>query len=163
MKKLGYSLFAVITACALVRAQGVQQPHKSETKITVEDGKDIKATGCVERNADGTFMLTNVANKDGAMGSYILADEEDDLKDHVGHRVEIKGKAADKGKGKVKIETDDEGVPPTATSRRPRPSPRSRGTSRACGISVWSRSGCSRPCVPDEDQYFRTTPTLAVQ
>ena len=110
MRKLGYSLFAVITACALVQAQDVQQPHKSETKITVEDGKDIKATGCVERNADGGFTLTNVANKDGAMGSYILADDEDDLKDHVGHRVEISGKAADKGKGKVTIETTTEGV-----------------------------------------------------
>jgi hypothetical protein len=108
MRKLGYSLFAVITACALVQAQDVQKPPKSETKITVEDGKDIKATGCVERNADGGFTLTNVANKDGAMGSYILADDEDDLKDHVGHRVEISGKAADKGKGKVTIETETE-------------------------------------------------------
>jgi len=108
MRKLGYSLFAVITACALVQAQDVQQPHKSQTKITVEDGKDIKATGCVERNADGGFTLTNVANKDGAMGSYILADDEDDLKDHVGHRVEISGKAADKGNGKVTIETETE-------------------------------------------------------
>jgi hypothetical protein len=108
MRKLGYSLFALITAGALVQAQDVQQPHKSETKIKVEDGKDIKATGCVERNADGGFTLTNVANKDGAMGSYILADDEDDLKDHVGHRVEISGKAADKGKGKVTIETETE-------------------------------------------------------
>jgi hypothetical protein len=109
MRMLGYSLFAVVTACGLVQAQEVEKARKSETKITVEDGKDIKATGCVERNADGGYMLTNVANKDGAMGSYVLAtDDDDDLKDHVGHRVEISGKAADKGNGKVTIETTTE-------------------------------------------------------
>ena len=60
-------------------------------------------------------VLTNTvkaAGKDGATGSYILAslkgddDEFDDLKDHVGHRVEVKGKAADKGDGRIKVETD---------------------------------------------------------
>ena len=41
--------------------------------------------------------------------SYILAtDDRDDLEDKVGHRVEIKGKAADKGSGKVKIESKSE-------------------------------------------------------
>jgi len=108
MRKLGYSLFAVITACGLVQAQEMAKGSKQDTKVTVEDGKDIKATGCVERNANGGFILTNVANKNGAMGSYILAADNDDLKDHVGHRVEISGKAADKGKGKVTVETKTE-------------------------------------------------------
>jgi hypothetical protein len=108
MRKLGYSLFAVVAACGLVQAQDVDKARKSETKVSVEDGRSIKATGCVERNADGGFTLTNVANKDGAMGSYILAADNDDLKDHVGHRVEISGKAADKGKGKVTVETKTE-------------------------------------------------------
>src|SRR4051794_40341366 len=108
MRKLGYSLFAIITACGLVQAQEVGKERKQETKVTVEDGKDIKATGCVERNADGGFTLTNVANKDGALGSYILAADDDELKNHVGHRVEVSGKAADKGKGKVTVETKTE-------------------------------------------------------
>jgi len=108
MRKLGYSVVAAIMACGLVQAQEVERARKSETKVSVEDGRSIKATGCVERNADGGYTLTNVANKDGAMGSYILAADNDDLKNHVGHRVEISGKAADKGKGKVTVETKSE-------------------------------------------------------
>ena len=123
MRKLGYSLFAVMTACGLVQAQEVAKAQKSDTKVSVEDGRSIKATGCVERNADGGFTLTNVANKDGAMGSYILAGDDDDLKDHVGHRVEISGKAADKGKGKVTVET--------RTERRDIDGDKSKTTSKA--------------------------------
>ena len=108
MRKLGYSLLAVIAACGLVQAEGMGQ--KSQTKVSVEDGREIKVTGCVERNSDGSFVLTNVANKDGVLGSYLLTSEDkDDLKDVVGHRVEINGKAADQGKGRVKVETKNEG------------------------------------------------------
>jgi len=108
MRKLGYGLFAAVMACGLVQAQEVEKARKQESRVTVEDGKDIKATGCVERNAEGSFTLTNVANKDGALGSYILAADDDELKNHVGHRVEISGKAADQGKGKVTVETKTE-------------------------------------------------------
>jgi hypothetical protein len=38
----------------------------------------------------------------------VASDEDADLDDHVGHRVEVKGKAADKGSGKVKIESKSE-------------------------------------------------------
>jgi hypothetical protein len=106
MKQLAYSLFAVIAACGLVQAQALEK--KTETKVSVQDGRSITVTGCVERNADGGYTLTNAANKDGALGSYLLASDDDDLKDHVGHRVEITGKAADQGKGKIKVETKNE-------------------------------------------------------
>ena len=111
--KLGYIAIAVVLACGLAAAQDTDK--KSKTKVTVEDGKTITATGCVERGAGGEFLLTNVANKDGALGSYVLAKDDDgndvdDLKDHIGHRVEITGKAADKGKGKIKVETKTEGT-----------------------------------------------------
>jgi hypothetical protein len=106
MHKLGCSLIALIAACGLATAQDLET--KTQTKVSVEDGRSIKATGCVERNADGGYTLTNVANKDGALGSYILASDGDDLKDHIGHRVEITGKAADKGDGKIKVETKNE-------------------------------------------------------
>jgi hypothetical protein len=82
--------------------------------VVVEDGKEMTITGCVARNADGGFMLTHAAGKEGIVGSYILAlldggdsDELEDLKDHVGHRVEIKGKAADRGNGKIKVQTEN--------------------------------------------------------
>ena len=106
MHKLGYSLFAVVAACSLVQAQDLEK--KTQSKVSVEDGRSIKVTGCVERNPDGGFTLTNAANKDGALGSYLLASDDDDLKDHIGHRVEITGKAADQGKGKIKVETKNE-------------------------------------------------------
>jgi hypothetical protein len=106
MRKLGYSMGALILACGIAAAQEVEK--KSQTKVTVEDGKTITVTGCVQRGPDGSFILTNVANKDGILGSYVLAMDDDDLGKHVGHRVEVTGKAADQGKGKITVETKNE-------------------------------------------------------
>jgi hypothetical protein len=106
MHKLGYSLIAVVAACSLGAAQDLEK--KTQTKLSVEDGRDITVTGCVERNADGGYLLTHTANKEGRLDSYILASDGDDLKNHVGHRVEIKGKAADQGEGRIKVETKNE-------------------------------------------------------
>jgi hypothetical protein len=108
VRKLIYSVvLALGVAGAVASAQDIER--KSKTKITVEDGKSITVTGCVARNADGAFVLSHVAGKDGALGTYILAaDDDDDLEDRIGHRVEVKGKAADKGSGKVKIESKSE-------------------------------------------------------
>src|SRR5574339_1251084 len=108
--KLG--IFGAVAALALATTLAAAQ-DKSKSRIIVEDGKEMSVTGCVQRNPDGGYTLTNVAGKDGLVGSYILArldddddDELDDLKDHVGHRVEIKGKAADRGEGKIRVKTD---------------------------------------------------------
>ena len=108
-------MFAVAVALGLsVAATAQDVEKKAKTKITVEEGKEITVTGCVARQGDDRFVLTHAANKDGAVGSYTLvADDDDDdefeeLEEHVGHRVEIKGKAADKGSGKVKIESKSE-------------------------------------------------------
>jgi hypothetical protein len=106
VRRLIYSLLIVLSATALVAAQDVER--KAKTKITVQDGKDVTLTGCVARSAEGGFVLTHAAGKDGAAGTYVLAADEDDLEDHIGHRVEVKGKAADKGDGKVKIESKSE-------------------------------------------------------
>ena len=73
---------------------------KTKTKIEVKDGKDITVSGCLERNPGGGYMLTTTQ---GAMKYALVTD--DDLSKHVGHRVEVKGKAADRGDGKVKIES----------------------------------------------------------
>jgi hypothetical protein len=105
--KLGYTAAVVMLACAVAAAQDVKE--KTKTKVSVEDGKEITVTGCVARGAERGFTLTNVAGKDGAMGSYALVgDEADDVEKHIGHRVEITGKAADQGKGKLKVETKTE-------------------------------------------------------
>ena len=110
--KLGIFIAVAIFAAPLSGAAVAQDNDKQKSRILVEDGKEMTITGCVARNADGGLILTNAAGKDGSTGSYILArskdddDALDDLKDHVGHRVEIKGKAADKGDGRIKVETD---------------------------------------------------------
>lgn len=104
MKKLGCFAGAMCLALGIASAQDLEK--KTQTKVSVEDGKTITVTGCVQRGNDGELMLTNVANKDGALGSYLLAADDDDLDKHVGHRVEIKGKATDGRDGKVKIESE---------------------------------------------------------
>jgi hypothetical protein len=105
-----------LSAVGLVLAGGLALSAQDapKTKVIVEDGKEMTVTGCVARNAEGGYTLTHAAGKDGVVGSYILArlengedDQLDKLKDHLGHRVEVKGKAADRGDGKLRIETEN--------------------------------------------------------
>jgi hypothetical protein len=72
----------------------------TKTKVEVKDGKEITVGGCLERNPAGGYMLTTT---NGSMKYALVTD--DDLSKHLGHRVEVKGKAADRGDGKVKIES----------------------------------------------------------
>jgi hypothetical protein len=86
---------------------------KSETKVDVKDGKEVTVTGCLARSASGTaYLLNNVEGKGVSSKSYILVG--DDLDSHIGHFIEIKGKASNIGddakvevKTKTKIERDD--------------------------------------------------------
>ena len=86
---------------------------KSETKVDVKNGKEVTVTGCLARSASGTaYLLNNVEGKDVTSKSYILVG--DDLDAHIGHFIEIKGKASNIGddakvevKTKTKIERDD--------------------------------------------------------
>jgi hypothetical protein len=108
--KLGFFIATSLLAVSLAAAQ---DRDKSTSRVIVEDGKEMTVTGCVQRNPEGGYTLAHAAGKDGVVGSYILArlddddDELDDLEEHVGHRVEIKGKAADRGDGKIKVETEN--------------------------------------------------------
>jgi hypothetical protein len=95
----------IITAVCLAAACAVglsaqSSTTKTKTKVEVKDGKDITISGCLDRNPGGGYMLTTTS---GAMKYALVTD--DDLSKHVGHRVEVKGKAADRGDGKVKIES----------------------------------------------------------
>jgi len=89
---------------------GAQTTVERKTEIEVKDGEEVKLTGCLERHPDATggarFQLTNVADEDGRVSSYLLVDEEDELEEHVGHLVEIKGEAADRDdEGRIRVET----------------------------------------------------------
>lgn len=108
-KLLCAALVSLTTAGASVLAQDVVK--KSKTTVSIDSGKEITLTGCVARSDDEQYTLTNAAGKDGALGSYILVadgNDREDLSKHVGHRVEIKGKAVDKGDGKMTIKTERE-------------------------------------------------------
>ena len=106
-------LCAALVSCmaAATPAIGQDVVKKSKTKVSVDDGKEITATGCVARSGDKEFSLTNAAGKSGALGSYVLiaeGDDRDELDKHVGHRVEIKGKAVDHGHGEMTVKTETE-------------------------------------------------------
>lgn len=86
----------------------------TKTKITIKDGKDVKAVGCVTRGDTGALMLTGVADKHGPLPDYVLVmddDKEQDLSKEVGHQVEVSGKAANRGDGKVKFEVEEKTKP----------------------------------------------------
>jgi len=104
MKLIGITVSAAALCLASLGANAGQTEIKS--KIKVKGGEEVKVTGCVAPVASGTgFMLTNVADKNGAMHSYMLVSDDDDLSKHVGHRVQLTGKVTDRGNAKVEMET----------------------------------------------------------
>jgi hypothetical protein len=97
--KLISAAFCMAAVCAvgLCAQSGTTE---TKTKIEVKDGKNVTVSGCLERNPGGGYMLTTTR---GSMKYALVTD--DDLSKHIGHRIEVKGKAADRGDGKVKIES----------------------------------------------------------
>ena len=73
---------------------------KEKTRIEVKDGKDVTVAGCIATNGKDGYILTN----DVGDFKYTLA-TDDNLSKYVGHHVEVKGLAADRGDGKVKVES----------------------------------------------------------
>jgi hypothetical protein len=97
-------------ARATLLAQERSGTSETKTKITIKDGKNVKVTGCVSRSATGALLLTGVADKKGALPDYVLVlddDKERDVEEHVGHQVQVEGKAANYGDGKVKFEVEE--------------------------------------------------------
>jgi hypothetical protein len=78
----------------------------TKTKVQVKDGKELTVTGCVEAGSSSGYVLTNVADKSGALHRYILVSDSDDFSKHIGHRVQIEGKAADRGHGEVEVKSE---------------------------------------------------------
>jgi len=91
-----------VAALAIAPIAAQESEVKTKTKIEVHRGESVKASGCVEQGSDG-LMLTDVTGD--VTHSYLLVGKSDELQKHVGHRVEIKGKAADRKDGKVVTET----------------------------------------------------------
>jgi len=104
--KLSWRTLEIAILC-LATAGLLSAQTDVKSKVKVKDGKDVEVTGCVASAPSGTgdsYMLTNVADKKGARPNYMLVPDEHDVAKHVGHRVQISGKATDRD-GKVEIET----------------------------------------------------------
>jgi len=98
--KLISATFCLAAICAV--GLGAQsETTKSKTKVKVDGGRDVTVSGCLARNLDGGYKLTDMQ---GRMVYALVGGE--DLDKHVGHRMEVKGKATDGHDGKVKIETE---------------------------------------------------------
>jgi hypothetical protein len=90
-----------IAALVAVPLVAQESETKTKTKVEVHGGEKVTASGCVRESADG-LILTDVAGD--VSHSYLLIGKSEELAKHVGHRVEITGKAADRKDGKVKTE-----------------------------------------------------------
>jgi len=98
--KLISATFCVAAICSIgVCAQSSET--KTKTKVKVDGGREVTVAGCLTRNLDGGYKLTD---PQGRM-IYALV-SGDNLEKHVGHRIEVKGKATDGNDGKVKIESE---------------------------------------------------------
>ena len=81
---------------------------KSETKVDVKNGKEVTVTGCVEASETGAgYVLTRVEPRVGdPLAIYTLIGQDSSVGRHLGHLVEIKGKATNIGDdGKVEVTT----------------------------------------------------------
>jgi hypothetical protein len=106
MKLIGATLGIVAMCTVGASAQTSTTKTEEKTKIEVKDGREVKIIGCVERNPSGGYMLTNL--RTGEM-KYALV-TNDDLSKHLGHLVQVKGEATDRGGAKVKIESKVKGT-----------------------------------------------------
>jgi len=106
-KRLISAVTLSVLGCAVaVTAQTGTSERKEKTKIEIKDGRDVALTGCLERSSGVTnYVLTDEV---GDLKYAVVTD--DDLGRYVNRRVEIKGRAADRGDGKVKIERKTEGT-----------------------------------------------------
>src|SRR5437879_1298577 len=95
------SVFCLAAICAMGVGAQSSETTRSKTKVKVDGGRDVTVSGCLARNLDGGYKLTDVQ---GRMVYALVGG--DDLDKHVGHRIEVKGKATDGHDGKVKIETE---------------------------------------------------------
>jgi hypothetical protein len=100
------TLTCVLAVAGAISLGAQSSETTTKTKIDVKDGKDVKVTGCVEAGAGSGYVLTNVADKGGALHSYTLVSDGDDFSKVVGQRVQIEGTVADRSHGKVEIKTE---------------------------------------------------------
>ncbi len=79
-------------------AQTQETKTTTNTKIEIKGGKDVTVIGCLDRNANGDYILTRLRVNRHEPSQYALITSED-LSKHVGERLEIRGKVMVNGNG----------------------------------------------------------------
>jgi hypothetical protein len=118
---LGLAIAALAGATAAAQVE-----TKTETKLKVKGGKEVHLTGCVEpASGPANYMLTDVltdSKTPDVVHNYYLVGKTGELEKHVGHVMQIDGKALDRGNGKVELETrtkiDREDAPDSKTKTK---------------------------------------------
>jgi hypothetical protein len=101
MKLIGVLLCVTATAVCSANLYAQTSETEMKSKITIKQGKVVTVTGCVAPAARGAgYILTNVADKKGALPDYVLVSDGNDLAKHVGDRVQLHGKVTDQGDAK---------------------------------------------------------------
>ena len=107
--RLTAAAIALAGLCAAsLTAQTQETQTTTKTKIEIKGGKDVTVSGCLERRPGGDYVLTSVRDKGRLEYSRYALVTSQDLSEHVGERVEIKGKAVTNGDGKVWNRVQDE-------------------------------------------------------
>jgi hypothetical protein len=136
MKLMSATLCVAALCVAGLGAQSTTETTKSKTKVKVDGGRDVTVSGCLARNLDGGYKITDPRGRT----LYALVGG-DDLDKHVGHRIEVKGKATDGHDGKVKVETE------TETSRSEKTKERTELTGDVHALGVKSVKMIASSCM----------------
>jgi len=106
---------------------------EDDTKVKVKDGRDVELTGCVETTSGARVLHADQRShgrkKGAATHNYFLVGDTGDLKNHVGHMMQIKGKVSDRGDAKLTVETR------TKVEREHAPDSNSKGKTEVKGDS----------------------------
>ena len=106
MKTITLLSYLTLAGAATLGAQTAATSTTTTTNIRMTGGKSVTLRGCVEADPEGGYVLTNVADKDGQVSSYVLVTTNPFFASHVGQRVEVKGKLGDRKHGHVDVVTD---------------------------------------------------------
>jgi hypothetical protein len=101
----GIAIGLAALCAAGLTAQTQETQTTTKTKVEIKGGKDVTVIGCLERQSDGDYLLTDARRHGRVEHSRYALVTSQDLSKHVGERVEIKGKAVTSGDGKVSVES----------------------------------------------------------
>ena len=104
-RRIAFLTIGLAAMATMASAQSQGTKTTTETKTEIKGGKDLTVTGCVERGTGTEFLLTGIRQKDGRGPTRYSLVTKDDMSKHVGHRVEIHGKAVTEGEGTVTVQS----------------------------------------------------------